>query len=262
LQEGGYAENGPECLAPLDVGNVFMIGAGGVGSCLVYWLRQSGGIGHWTVADGDQVKLHNTNRSLGILPSDAGWPNNQPKYKAQTAAELIGASYYNEWYDDIVEEASHADLILPLANERGIRNKISQKGDAILLHATTSRNWEAQLHRHIAGRDDCIVCRMPENSPNFICSTVELPNNNNGSSNDAALPFLSAAAGFLLLNGLYRLMYGDLIKDRYNWWRMIFNSADRILSAGRRKCTDNCSVLLPKAVRDKINKGKRWAHIG
>ena len=258
LKEDSHVRTGPQCLDLLDVGSVFMIGAGGVGSCLVYWLRQSGYRGRWTIVDGDVVELHNSNRSLGILPSDAGWPDNEAKYKAQTAARLVDASYYNAWYDDIIEEAYHADLILPLANEKGVRNKISQRGDTILLHATTSKNWEAQLHRHIAGEDDCIVCRMPKNVPNLICSTVELPDGSGGSS-DAALPFLSASAGFLLLNGLYRLMYDDLTPDKHNWWRMIFNSTRMLLASGRCKCLEDCSTLLPRPVRDAANKGKRWA---
>jgi hypothetical protein len=262
LKEGDSAKSGPEVLEPLDVGKVFLIGAGGVGSCLTYWLRQVGIVGQWSIVDGDITELHNTNRCLGTLARDAGWPNQQPKHKAEIAAELIGSSYHNKWYDDVVDESLYADLILPLANEHGVRNKISQRGDNVILHATTSKNWEAQLHRHIAGRDDCIVCRMPRELelPKFKCSTVVLPNNQSG-SNDTALSFLSASAGFLLLNGLYRLMYGELTKEKCNWWRMIFNSNTRFLSSGKWRCSSNCSILLPETTRNKINTGKRWAHI-
>jgi len=214
----------------------------------------------WTIVDGDKIELHNTNRSLGIVPKDAGWPNNKKSYKAMVAADQIGATACNKWYDQLDQDSLLVDIILPLANERGVRNMISQRGETLILHATTSHEWEAQLHRHIAGRDDCIMCRIPPSSKKvqLECSTVSL---NGKTNNDAALPFLSATAGLLLVSGLYRLMYNQLLQDKHNWWRMIFNSDSPLLEAGRCKCGVNCPGVLPELTRNKINRGKRYADI-
>jgi hypothetical protein len=56
----------------------------------------------------------------------------------------------------------------------------------------------SQLHRHIAGIDDCVFCRAGEILPvTFGCSTSEVVNPV-GQRSDAALPFLSAASGLML----------------------------------------------------------------
>jgi hypothetical protein len=47
--------------------------------------------GQWSVADSDPAELHNTNRTLGLLAADAGWPDTAPANKAVAAASLLGA---------------------------------------------------------------------------------------------------------------------------------------------------------------------------
>lgn len=101
-------EPGPsELITPIDVGErVVIVGAGAVGSAILYWLRLFGIRGNWTVIDGDVVKLHNTNRSLGMLAADAGWQNGLPggavANKAEVGAGLIGAGSVVGWYDEWV----------------------------------------------------------------------------------------------------------------------------------------------------------------
>ena len=260
LEQGEHAELGPSTLAPVDVGRVLMVGAGGVGSCLAYWLHQSGVVGQWLVVDKDEVELHNTNRSLGLLPVDAGWPNGIARPKAEAAAELIGATACRKWFNELDQESLAIDLIMPLANEHGIRNSVCQRGEPLLLHATTSRGWEAQLHRHIAGRDDCIVCRMPPSSRavQFACSTVPLGEGSHQS--DAALPFLSATAGLLLVSGLYQLMFEQLGKREHNWWRVMYNSVHGMMMSGKCRCHADCPGIPSPAVR-RVNKGRRWSHL-
>ena len=261
LQQSPQAERGPAELGPINVGNVAMIGAGGVGSGLAYWLRQSGVCGTWQVIDGDLAELHNTNRSLGLVAADAGWPDRPPRSKAVVAADLFGAAPAEHWFDELDQNAIHPDLILPLANERGIRSAISQRGEPLVLHATTSLTWEAQLHRHVAGRDDCIMCRMPARAGTvkLECSTVPL--GGVGTPPDAAMPFLSATAGFLLVNGLYRLMSGDLGRGDLNLWRVMYNSSGRFTRFARCRCQTGCVGIPNERVRGRIHAGRRWAHL-
>lgn len=70
---------------------MLLVGAGAVGSALCYWLAELGVTGQWSVADSDPAELHNTNRSLGLLAADAGWPDTAPANKAVAAASLLGA---------------------------------------------------------------------------------------------------------------------------------------------------------------------------
>jgi len=111
--ESDEADAGPEVTGPLDVGDVLVAGAGAVGSCLLYWLREIGVVGSWDVVDGDIIKLHNTNRSLGFMAADAGWPTGDPAQKAQQAAHLISATPHVQWYHECIEihPTSRPDLV-------------------------------------------------------------------------------------------------------------------------------------------------------
>lgn len=50
-----------------------------------------------------------------------------------------------------------------------------------------------------------------------MCSTGPVPSTQPVAS-DAALPFLSAAAGLLLLSSLYKVQLGELSADTNNHW--------------------------------------------
>lgn len=262
VREGNDAEYGPDLPGPLDVGSVLQIGAGGVGSCLAYWLRVFGVSGDWRVLDGDTVMLHNTNRSLGLFPHDAGWGLGSPRNKAVVAAELFGARPHPLWYNDFDHDSFKPDLILPLANEQAVRHLVASRGEPLLLHATTSRTWEAQLHRHVADRDDCITCRMPDpkTQVQLTCATVSLPQANQSSS-DAALPFLSATAGLLLLSALYRLQLGHIDRGEHNFWAVCFRNVRRYSRPAVCRCREGCTTTLPARIRRKIHSGRRWSHL-
>jgi hypothetical protein len=247
---------------PLDVGSVLQIGAGGVGLSFDYWLREFGVVGKWRVADGDPAALHNTNRTLGLFPHDAGWPGGSGRNKATIAAELFGAEAIPHWYHEIDLDSFRPDLILPLANEHEVRRFVGARGEPLVLHATTSRTWESQLHRHIPDRDDCIVCRMPEplTQVQLTCATVPLQGGTQQST-DAALPFLSATAGLLLLSGLFRLQYGVLDEDEKNLWCVCFKDVRRHARVGTYKCREGCQATLIGSARRRIAPGRRWSHI-
>ena len=263
-----YAEEheaslGPESLPPLDVGRVLVVGAGAVASSLVYWLRAFGARGQWTVVDRDVVQVHNLNRSLLFVASDAGWPDRKAKDKAELAASWLpngrpDAAWYHQ--SKVVEE--HYDVVLGLANDHNVRHYIASRNNTVTLHATTGNNWLSQLHRHIAGVDDCIWCRAGEvGSPTFQCSTgsVELPA---GTKTDAALPFLSAASGLMLATALERLQCGELVKENRNDWRWDFGSTYKMASSGFRQCRDDCTRILALEVRRRIDGRSRWVALG
>lgn len=265
-ESGPGGATGPREIRSIDVGRVLVVGAGAVGSSLVYWLKTLGVGGSWVVVDGDPVELHNTNRSLLLTPRDAGWPGGRPRDKAEVVASFLPSSEAHvEWYDEWVDtrEGSQGfDVLLALANERGVRHQLSQRLPTVMLHATTGSDWMAQLHRHIAGRDDCITCRMgdlPEQV--FDCSRGSVPGDDAEPQSDAALPFLSGAAGLMLASALTRLQRGALHEERTNDWRLHFTSPHRFSSKGRRRCSEGCAGWASAEVRRAIGTRGRWAHL-
>jgi hypothetical protein len=215
------------------------------------------------IVDGDLVELHNTNRSLGLLAADAGWPNSEPVNKAVAAARLLGAEPFPGWYHQwlTAHDDTRPDLVLPLANDRGVRHAISQGGANLVLHATTSSNWTAELHRHIAGRDDCINCRIPDQrQPRFACSTGPTQPGTTTSS-DAALPFLSGAAGLLLATARIRLQVGTLQHGPQNHWRLFLELGHQTWQKSRHRCLGSCTQVLDTSIRRAVNRGTRWETI-
>jgi hypothetical protein len=162
------------------------------------------------------------------------------------------------WFDQwSTAEPARTDLTLVLANERGVRAQAATLGDPILLHATTSPAWTAELHRHLPDVDDCPVCRIPDNlAPTFACSTG--PIGPTPAFGDAALPFLSAAAGLMLAIALQQLLPGhELLTGRHNHWRMCFEQAVQLRRSVHRRA---CPHTLPASVRHTIQSAHPRRH--
>ena len=202
-----------------------------------------------------------------MTAADAGWGSGRSRNKADVAGALMSARAYELWYHEWLEACPDRspDLILPLANEYGVRPAINRRGECIILHGTTSRWWQANCHRHIAGRDGCIECRFPEDAPpEMVCSEAPLARHHAGDEPvrdrepDAALPFLSAAAGVLLLAALHRLQLGQLSTERCNAWVAYFEGRPG-MRADRWLCDAACSRVLPFEVRRQLP--GRWRAI-
>lgn len=260
FEEGAAAQEGPQVPEVLDVGNVVMVGAGAVGSSLAYWLGFFDRVGQWWVVDGDFVELHNTNRGLGLLAIDAGWPSLTSQKKALPAARLISATAYEDWYESWCEDFPdfRPDLVLALANGVGVRAAVGALGMPLLMHASTSSNWTAELHRHVASRDDCIVCRTGDLPETQLTCASGNPNPGHSEGNDAALPFLSGTAGLLLLAALLQLQIGEHREGRHNHWRLHLELASRLWQRSIRQCREGCERVLGPSLLDQLNAGNRW----
>jgi hypothetical protein len=268
-RQDGAAAGTTTVAGPINVGRVVVVGAGAVTHALTYWARALGGVtGKWQTVDKDTAELHNTNRCLGMTAADAGWrggiPTGEARPKAETAAAAIDAEYEVAWFDEYWRE-ERADLLLCLANERSVRQIIASQGEPLLLHAATSPNWTAELHRHISGRDDCPACRLPERSTpvRFECSTAPITPDQ-PASGDAALPFLSATAGLLLAIALCQLRDGDeLITGGTNHWRVRFDTPTFQLQNSRWP-GGSCPHTLTPGARQSLyaNQPRRWDRFG
>jgi hypothetical protein len=258
LAETDSATGPPSC-GPVDVGSVWIVGAGAVGSGLAWWLHQIGVTGSWTIIDGDQVEPSNLNRSLGFFAADAGLTGVARVQKAAAVAALIsGATAYAGWWDGWVRtDPPPPDVLLPLANDYGVRPAVAAYSHPAVLHATTSPNWTAELHRHLITRDGCIACRLPEAAPTFACATAPEISDQAG-GRDAALPFLSASAGLLTLAGLLQLQHGQWAAHDRNHWRLWFDSTPVARSSHRHLCSGGCTAVAHPEIRAATHGGTRW----
>lgn len=267
--ETGEGSGPGDAPSRIDVGNVAVIGAGAVGSALAYWLRLLGVEGEaWAFVDGDVVELHNTSRGVGLLAAHAGWSasglTGDPAKKAEVTAALVGGKGFPVWYEEWVQTGDEApDLIIPVANGPGVRSAVAERGEAVLVHGTTSRRWSADLHRHLAESDGCIRCRLPE-SPSSPppCSTAQVRIGEE--TVDAALPFLSAGAGLLIVRALERLATGSLAAGVSNHWELHLDEATQpTLRARRWSCDSQCATRrhLPQSLRRTLPRGRLWAHL-
>jgi hypothetical protein len=252
---------GPMVDKPVHVGRVLQVGAGGVGASLDFWLALLGIDGEWTVCDGDSVDVSNLNRQLAFLAHHTGYLDVPAVNKAVAAAHLLGAaaSPDEHWYGETktVVDGEY-DVVLALANEHGVRNMLQQRQPPVLLHATTSPNWEAQFHRHIAGIDDCITCRLPGNAPVTRCAEAQIDTT---TSTDAALPFLSGTAGLMLLVGLLRLQHGALASASANHTLVNLGAGKPLSRELRRTCAEGCTGWASAGVRRAVGISTRYAQL-
>ena len=264
FQGGDSADPGPRELPSVDVGRTLMVGAGAVAAGVVYWLMQWGQHGPWTILDADRVKLHNTNRCLLFFPDDAGWLNERVRFKAACLAEYLPeVRYVEKWYDEAAETEEEFDTVLVLANERDVRTRVSHRNDPVQFQATTSRNWIAQLHRHVAGVDDCVRCRMSDiRIPNMQCSEGVTATLDKPMQPDAALPFLSLASGLMLVSALQHLQLDEFGMYPVNRWDWDFKSSHQMDESGIRQCRDGCAIGLSSGARRSIAAATCWQDRG
>jgi hypothetical protein len=252
---------GPDLAGCLHLGSILMVGAGAVASCLSYWVRLLPISAHWDIVDPDTAKLHNTNRSMLFTAADAGWPSAAGRRKSQIVAErLEGATAHDVWFDEFHTDGRRWDVYLALANDRGVRAALQAQVPPLILHATTSSNWYTQLHRHRPVRDRCLCCRFSDvSAPALACAEAPIRGNDEGSlPHDAALPFLSAAAGLLLASDLVRLAMRVLKNSRGN-----LHTIDWYGDLGRptmrqEACDPNCAHWPDEQVRRALNRTTRW----
>jgi hypothetical protein len=270
--EGVEAQAGPRrSIGALDVGDlVALIGAGAVGSAICYWLRYIGVRGEWEVVDRDVIELHNTNRGLGMLAADAGWsggiPAGEQAYKADIAASLIGAQPVRSWYHEWAETMpTRPDLLIPEANDHGVRELVGRLGLPLMVHAATSEMWGAHLYRN-GPKDRCVACLFASaRNVHFTCAEGQLPTADSESteseSGDAALPFLSGAAGLLVVAALAQLEDGFL-ESPYNHRRLFLGDQARgSWSNTISGCEHGCRSRPRPSVRTRLNRGHRWTHL-
>lgn len=259
MLEETLAGTGPDTVDVLDLSAFWLVGAGGVGSSAAWWMHLFGCCGTGVVIDHDLVDITNLNRSLGMFYGETGLAEGAPRMKAELAADLIGAKPFTETWDAwIGADPAPPDVLIPAANEFGVRAAIATYSHPMALTGTTSRNWTAELHIYRAGVDSCPSCRHPDrgSGPAFACSTSSIPTDDGGSE-DAALSFLSGTAGLVTVAGLTLAQAGELTGPM-NMWPVDFAEAHRgLVRAKKLACSSTCQRTQSPSLRSRIFGGTR-----
>lgn len=208
--------NGPNPpLAAVPLGRLLAAGLGSVGSAAMYFLAMASARFSGDMIDHDVVKTHNLDRSPVFADADA--ENKTPKVVASERF-LNGAGIVETRIDDKPLHRSplwtrrlvgEPDVLIAAANEMDVRRFIELAHPPLQIYATTGQNWQTTLVRHIPMAEACSLCLFPNDRPSSptLCATapVEAANSNDKPRPDAALPFLSFAAGLMTAAELMKL---------------------------------------------------------
>jgi hypothetical protein len=197
-----------------DLGNLYQIGCGAVGSSLDYLLSLIPLKGKIYIIDFDQVKFENLSSSLIFCYKDAANEINKveacKRYLIQNR-QLEVADFPSDYSSFIkgmdYSNAHYPDTILCLANEKNVWATIQNNLPPVVYHATTSTNWVINFGRHIPQRDWCIVCRFGITDYSFTpkCSTgIITDNKERAETHLGTLPFLAPTAATIVLSELIK----------------------------------------------------------
>jgi len=203
----------PEASLPSDlsIGRALMTGAGSVASSALFFGDLFGLRALVDLVDADWTKIENFARSPVFGRTGYGHHKVEVVAKHLVGSGLTVRPITAWWHDaELSPTLEGYDLVLPLANEHGIRWELQNRVPPLMVHASTGRNWNVNFARHIPGRDDCLVDRFEglHDKPVLACAEGNLAVEGSIAI-DAALPFLSFFAGLLVATDLVRLALPD-----------------------------------------------------
>jgi hypothetical protein len=189
-----------------DFGSIWTIGTGSVGTAALYFLTLATRRFSTVMFDMDFVKIHNLDRSPIFTAHDADL---KTKKVQATAAYLRSVGVRNVIPEPnpldnsdlwLSRQAGTPDLVIAAANERDVRSLIERSAPPLQIYGTTGANWEASVVRHVPLVDACSCCLFPPERQELstVCATGEATLTTAEETVDAALPFLSFAAGLMV----------------------------------------------------------------
>lgn len=192
------------------LGDLWTIGTGSVGTAILYFLTLYTRHFDAAIIDKDHVEIENLDRSPIFVAADDGRPK-----------VIATADYLRAVGVRVVRSESCAlgdsklwrsrqegtpDLVITAANEDHVRYQIEVAMPPVQVYGTTGKNWQASLIRHIPILDSCSLCLFPDSGPPpTACATGKVTRATNGKKVDAALPFLSFAAGLMAAAEILKL---------------------------------------------------------
>jgi len=196
------------------LGTIWAIGTGSVGTAILYFLslattRFSAGL-----FDMDTVKIHNLDRSPIFTAADIG---REKVAVAESYLRGLGITDIQADPQPLDEsslwcerEAGIPDVLISAANERHVRSVIENGLPPLQIYGTTGKHWQAACLRHVPVLDPCSCCLFPETDyVDTECAKGPVTKVEGQEQVDAALPFLSFAAGLMAAAEILKLTLPD-----------------------------------------------------
>ena len=245
----------PLPVGPPELGRVLQVGAGAVGSNIIYLLGLMGARADLLVVDHDVVKIENLDRSLLFGLEDA-YPQETPKTDAVLRAverfpTLRVDAVSAKWADFARNgyRVGDFDLALALANEDQVWPAMAHAVLPLTLQATTDSDWGVAFGAHAPGSGYCLQCRFPletQVAPTPCAEgSVEIRSApGKVETVHASLPFQSAAAAALLAVEIDKLALGP-ISGAPNYVEGKLDAAEQVLALhrGRSETCPACQAF-------------------
>lgn len=199
------------CMPPQpNLGELWTVGTGSVGTAILYFLTLATTRFSATLFDMKRVKIYNLGRSPIFTEAQVGQP------KVVATKNYLNATGVNNVIAEhkALDESplwrnrlpGTPDALISAANERNVRHVIETSYPPVQVYGTTGRNWQSSVIRHIPLLDPCSCCLFPDEAhAQSQCATGKLPERRNQEQIDAALPFLSFAAGAMAAAEILKL---------------------------------------------------------
>ena len=198
--------SGTTVSSDFELGELWCIGVGSVGSCALFFLGLVTRAFQAVLVDRDIVEVENVRRSALFTSHDAldeEWKVDvASRWLRDVGVQSIEPHY--EWLDEMTKrwigrETGTPDILISAANERSVRPHIENGFPPIQMYGTTGRNWQSTLFRHIPLNDACSLCVPGAETVQLpaLCATAPPTSPDNADEDDVALPFLSYAAGLM-----------------------------------------------------------------
>ena len=158
-------EIGEEGQQKLAEASILVVGCGGLGAPVLYYLTAMG-IGHIGLCDGDTVTLPNLNRQILYTTEDIGKPKAETAKKRLTALNPdLKATIYNQFMDEelAIKIIPEYDIVVDCLDNfetRFILNDVCIKTKTPLIHAGIGEFY-GQLMTIIPGKTPCLRCLFP-----------------------------------------------------------------------------------------------------
>ena len=249
IGSGAAREPRPLPNGPPSLDRILQVGAGAVGSNIIYFLGLLGTSADLFLVDHDVVTIENLDRSLLFGLPDAS-PREEPKVEAAVRATepfpaLRVHPIRSKWaeYAGSRYRVGDFDLALALANEDGVWPAMSEAILPLTLQATTDADWGVAFGAHAPGTGYCLRCRFPPDAhvPTTICAEGPVGVESGPGETKtvhASLPFQSAAAAALLAVEIDKLSL-DPIERAPNYVEGRLDGTEQVLSLHRppaREC--------------------------
>lgn len=192
----------------IDLGTIWTVGVGSVGTSALYFLALTTAIMDLTLFDMDRVKVENMDRSPIFGAKDLG-TNKVDVTKTfldNMGIKSISAIDKALHESDLFGNRSQGvpDILIAAANEQNVRSVIESSFPPLQIYGTTGKNWQASMVRHVPLVDPCSCCLFPENIHAETACATSKAKAASGEKVDAALPFLSFAAGAMAASDILK----------------------------------------------------------